>query len=288
MCYNSKIVTEKARNFRDRLLPTYRWDEKDKLSSSELELRRTTSSLLLDFLHQSKDGQTEAFIPPEDIIFPIVAMNVRKRSSAMRQAEALIEAGDIVAPPSSLIPTFMASGREIPGVEDGYMRADHPSQELFAYNRLQKKSWLNRRFGEHCLKAIGFAHPHGEVVPASAPTRVKAHAPALVPSGKHTKGLDEWVVVSTKSPIATIRENGRQASLISRVTGAVDLTSPELGSEVTQAIIDLSEHDPLPNHESAQVLAQKALLLDALEFYDGTDVNPFYPVIQTVYLTQLR
>lgn len=281
-------MTENARTFRERLLPTYRWDEKDKLSSSELELRRTTSSLLLDYIHQSNEEQTDVFVPPEGIIFPIVAMNVHKRSSAMRRAEALIEAGEMVAPPPSLIPTFMASGREIPGVEDGYMTADHPSQELFAYNRLQKKSWLNRRFGDHCLRAIGFAHPHGEVAPATALTRVKAHAPTHVLSEKRTRGLEEWVVVSTKSPIATIRENGRQASLISRVTGAVDLTSPELDSDVTQAIIDLSEHDPLPDHESAKVLAQKALLLDALELYDGTETNPFYPVIQTIYLTQLQ
>lgn len=216
-------------------------------------------------------------------------MNVRKRSSAVRRAEADIAAGDIVAPPPSLIPTFMASGHELPGVEDGYMRDDHPSQELFAYNRLQKTSWLNRRFGEHCLKAIKFAHPHGQVEPSALPVRVKAHAPtASAAGGRRAKGLDEWVVISTKAPIATIHENARQAALISRVTGAVDLTSPKLSAEVTEAISDLSAHDPLPDHESAAVLAQKALLLDALIAHDGSGTNPFYPVIQTVYLTQLE
>jgi hypothetical protein len=279
-------VTKNIDSARGRLLPTYRWDETDYLSNSEMKLRDLTSQLLIDFIEGSDDP--EAFTPPKGIISPIVAMNVHKRSSAMRQAEAQIATGQIVAPPPSLIPTSMASGREIPGVEDGYMSGDHPSQELFAYNRLGKKSWQNKRFGEHCLKAIGFAHPNGTVTSSDAQTRVKAHAPGLGIYGTNGDGLEEWVVISTKAPIATIDENERQAALISRVTGAVDLTSPLLDRHVTDAITHLSERDPLPEHDSELVLGKKALLLEALEFYDGSEDNPFYPVIQTVYLTQIQ
>jgi hypothetical protein len=214
-------------------------------------------------------------------------MNVAKRSAAMHQAEAGIAGGAIVAPPTSLIPTFMVSGHRIPGLEDGYMTYDHPSQELFAYNRLGKRSWLNARFAQHCLRAVGFAHPSGTVEASSAGSlRVKAHSSMPRLEGADSNGLDAWAVVSTKSPIATIRENGRQASLISRVTGAVDLTSPELTWGETDAITWLADHEALPESDVEFALGQKAVLRDALERLDESEKNPFYPVVQTIYLTQ--
>jgi len=268
-------------------LPTYRWDEDDKLSDSETELRTHTSRLLNDFRsHAVKAGIDD--LPPSDIIDAIATMNVAKRSSATRRAEHLIADGVIQRPPASLIPTFMQSGHEIIGLEDRYMTNDHPSQELFAYNRLAKRSWLNRRFGEHCLRAIRFAHPHGIVRASDTPTRVKAHSTAHV--GMQTaqaKSQEEWVIVSSKSPIATIEEKGRQASLISRVTGAVDLTSPALKPDVIDAISDLARHEIVPEHAATTVIGQKAVLLDAIVNHDEREDNPFYPVIQTVYLTQL-
>lgn len=271
----------------ERLLPTYRWDEGSKLSDSETELRSYTSRLLNDFRTQAVEAGYDD-LPPSDIIDAIATMNVAKRSSATRRAERLIADGVIQRPPASLIPTFMQSGHEIIGLEDRYMTNDHPSQELFAYNRLAKRSWLNRRFGEHCLQAIGFAHPHGIVKASDAVTRVKAHSTVHVGlSSGHATGPDEWVIVSSKSPIATIEENGRQASLISRVTGAVDVTSPVLKPDVIEAITDLARHEIIPEHAANTVLGQKAVLLDAILAHDEREDNPFYPVIQTVYLTQL-
>ena len=221
-------------------------------------------------------------LPPTSVIAPIIAMNVAKRTSATYKAEELIEKGEISIPPASLIPTFMNSGHEIPGVEDRYMWNDHPSQELFAYNRLGKKAWFNRRFGAHCLKAVKFAHPHGIVQPSDEPTRVKAHD-TLPPDAT----ADGWLVVSSKAPIATIEENGRQASLISRVTGAVDMTNPWLYQDETDAFRELSKYVAEPGEEpTPRVMAQKAMLLAALERHEGNANSAFHPVIQTVYLTQ--
>lgn len=268
----------------DRLLPTYRWSQKDqRVSGTEKDLGRLTSLRLINFLHEFGEDET---LPPEGVILPIVGMNVHKRTAAVQRAQELIVAGEVSAPPPSLIPTFMASGHEIAGIEDGYMTHDHPSQELFAYNRLGKKSWLNRQFGEHCLRAIGFAHPHGDVQAATSPTRAKAHSPMIGLTDVDSNGLDEWAVISTKTPIATIHENGRQASLVSRVTGAVDLTSSELADQELHAITWLSQHEMLPEHASDVALGNKALLLDAIERHDGSSKNPFYPVIQTIYVTQ--
>jgi len=271
---------------RARLLPTYRWDDWDdrtgqRPSDDKIKLRDSTARLLLDFARQTKGTR-----PPESVIIPIVDMNIAKRTLAISRAEQLVEYGQITRPPVSLIPTFMASGHAILGVEDGYMLSDHPSLELFAYNRLGKKSWLNRRFGEHCLTAIGFAHPHGVVRPGDMPTRVKAHSPTPGQQDGAT-GSEEWVIVSSKSPIATITENGRHASMISRVTGAVDLSSQQLSSAEKEAISQLAMHERFADLPPETVLGQKALLLDALERNDESPLTPFYPVLQTVYLTQL-
>lgn len=241
----------------------------------------STSSVLRNFILE-KEELGRQVLPPSSVIAPIIAMNVAKRTSATRKAEQMVEKGEIEIPPASLIPTFMNSGHEIPGVEDRYMWNDHPSQELFAYNRLGKKAWLNRRFGAHCLKAISFAHPHGTVRPSDVETRVKAHA---------TFGPDDategWIVVSTKTPIATISENGRHASLISRVTGAVDISNTWLYADEADAIKELSEYDADPGESpTPAVLAQKAMLLSALERHEGNENSAFHPVIQTVYLTQ--
>jgi len=215
-------------------------------------------------------------MPPIGVVLPIADMNVAKRSAAMRQAEAGIAEGTIVAPPTSLIPTFMVSGHRIPGLEDGYMTGDHPSQELFAYNRLGKRAWLNSRFAQHCLRAVGFAHPSGIVeTSGSGSVRAKAHSSMPRLEDAHSYGLDAWAVVSTKSPIATIRENGRQASLISRVTGAVDLTCPELSLDEAEAITWLADHEALPEHDIEYALGRKAILRDAIERFDGSEKNPF-------------
>lgn len=267
---------------RDRLLPTYRWTKDGKPSGSEIQLGRQTSNLLLDFLHEHGDVS----MPPEGVILPIAAMNVAKRSAAMRQAESDITEGKLFAPPTSLIPTFMVSGHSIAGLEDGYMTNNHPSQELFAYNRLGKKSWLNVRFAQHCLRAVGFAHPNGITTPSVDSMRAKAHSPLAGLKGAEENGLNEWAVISTKSPIACILENGRKAELISRVTGAVDLTSPELRGEETEAITWLANHESLPETNVTYALGQKAILRDAVERLDGSEKNPFHPVLQTVYLTQ--
>ncbi|MGB3945244.1 MAG: hypothetical protein WBK76_00180 [Candidatus Saccharimonadales bacterium] len=278
---------------RARLLPTYRWDEWDpsknrKVSSEEPALLSSTQELLLEYLHTLAEESNSDPRPPEDVVRPIIALNVAKRSLATRYAEQLIERGEVSAPPISLIPTFMASGHVILGVEDGYMHADHPSQEVFAYNRIGKKSWLNRRFGEHCLTAVSLAHPNGIVDRPTEPTRVKAHSSLNLPQrSKGDQSLKNWVIVSSKTPLATIHENGRKASLISRVTGAVDLASPELASSEARAIRDLSEHEVISEQITATALGQKALLLNALERLEGCQENAFYPVIQTVYLTQL-
>lgn len=236
----------------------------------------------MDFLHEHDDVP----MPPEGVVLPIVAMNVAKRSAAIREAVADIAAGKIVAPPTSLIPTFMTSGHSIAGLEDGYMTDNHPSQELFAYNRLGKRSWLNAKFAKHCLRAVGFAHPNGVTMPATESVRAKAHSPLAGLRHADSNGLDDWAVVSTKSPIASIYENGRKAELISRVTGAVELTSPELGLDETEAIAWLAKHESLPDTNIDFTLGQKAILGDAIERLDGSDKNPFYPVVQTVYLTQ--
>ena len=282
-------MSSETYTYRGRLLPTYRWDDWDgrdpaphQLSNLEDKLRASTANVLRDFVHESGLAGKQV-LPPASVISPIIAMNIAKRTSATRRAEDLVEKGEITIPPASLIPTFMNSGHEIPGVEDRYMWNDHPSQELFAYNRLGKKSWLNRRFGEHCLKAISFAHPHGEVRASEAETRVKAHA-STVDTDTASEG---WIIVSSKTPIASIDENGRRASLISRVTGAVDITSPWLYSDETEAILELSQHDRLPDDTPISVtMAQKALLLNALNRHDGNQNSAFHPVIQTVYLTQ--
>jgi hypothetical protein len=244
---------------------------------------------LLDFRRAADKGSREA-LPPADIIRAIASMNVAKRSVAIRNAEAMIKNGEISKPPSSLIPTFMAAGRELPGVEDSYMKEDHPSQELFAYNRLGKRSWLNRRFGEHCLTAIGFAHPSGIVEPAIAPTRVKAHRPEIISVGGSVNGIsDEWIVISSKNPVAQIYENERQAALISRVTGAVNVNkSTHLEKKTLDAIVHLSRPESVFEHDESTILGQKALILAALEQFDGADDSPFYPVIQTMYLTQIQ
>ncbi len=270
----------------ERLLPTYRWDRKHQLSSSETELLNYTEKSLLAF-RESLPSDAAMLLPPHSVVRPIVSMNVRKRTSATRQAEEAIERGEMSAPHTSLIPTAMASGHAIRGVEDSYMKNDHPSQELFAYNRLGKNAWINRRFGEHCLRAVGFAHPEGTVRASSDLTRVKAHS--VGHSNVSSRGRtipDEWVIVSSKTPIATLEENGRVATLISRVTGAVDLTNPHLTTQETEAIVELSQHEVVYEHQTAAVLAQKALLVDALMRMDDNDDNAFHPVIQTVYLTQ--
>ncbi len=282
-------MSETPNTYQERLLPTYRWDRKHKLSSSESELLSYTEKSLLKF-RESMESDGNSLLPPQTVVRPIISMNVRKRTSATRHAEEAIARGEMIAPLTSLIPTFMASGHPIPGVEDSYMKDDHPSQELFAYNRLGKKSWVNRRFGEHCLRAIGFAHPEGTVrASSSASTRIKAHS--VVQAGVASNGQhfpDEWVIISSKTPIATVEENGRIATLISRVTGAVDLTNPLLAQQETEALVDLSGHEVVHEHQTAAVLAQKALLVDALLRTDDTEGNPFHPVIQTVYLTQQR
>lgn len=269
----------------ERLLPTYRWDDEDNLSSSESELLKYTEKSLLSF-RESMGDDAAVLLPPHSVVRPIVSMNIRKRTSATRRAEEAIERGEMIAPLTSLIPTFMASGHAITGVEDSYMKNDHPSQELFAYNRLGKNSWVNRRFGEHCLRAIGFAHPEGTVQASSGSTRAKAHSMGQSNVGSHSSIPDEWVIVSSKTPIATIEENGRVATLVSRVTGAVDLTNPHLTHQETEAIVELSGHEVVYEHQTTAVLAQKALLIDALLRMDDKDDNPFHPVIQTVYLTQ--
>jgi hypothetical protein len=282
----SKIDT----TYSGRLLPTYRWDDWDtrnpephQLSKLEDKLLASTSKVLHNFIQEAEEIGDHV-LPPESVISPILTMNVAKRSSATRNAEVLIHKGEITTPPASLIPTFMNSGHTIPGVQDRYMLNDHPSQELFAYNRLHKKSWLNRRFGEHCLKAIGFAHPNGIVESSKHDTRVKAHAS---PYALDTSA-DGWVIVSTKSTIASVYENDRRASLISRVTGAVDITSPTIGREEADAILELAQCDKIYENaaSAASVIAQKALLLEALNRNDDTENNAFHPVIQTVYLTQ--
>lgn len=274
-----------------RLLPTYRWDEWDerkgqKVSTDEPKLFASTQKRLLEFLRENAAEAGSEPRPPEDIINSIISMNVAKRSLATRRAEALIEKGEVLPPPISLIPTFMASGHVVLGVEDEYMKHDHPSQEVFAYNRLGKNSWLNLRFGEHCLTAMALAHPNGVVEPSAIPTRVKAHATVSRPSEEGAVAND-WIIVSSKKPIATITENGRRASLISRVTGAVDTGSSLLKPHESDAIRNLSEHEVISNHVTAAAIGQKALLLHALERLEGLPDNPFYPVIQTVYLTQL-
>lgn len=282
-------MSNETYTYRGRLLPTYRWDDWDKDNSnphqlSELEgkLLVSTANVLHDYIQESGLAGLH-ILPPASVISPIIAMNIAKRTSATYKAEDLVEKGEISRPPTSLIPTFMNSGHEIPGVEDRYMHADHPSQELFAYNRLGKKSWLNQRFGAHCLKAIGFAHPNGHVEASDGHTRVKAHV--LGPDADTAS--DGWVIVSSKTPIASISENGRRASLISRVTGAVDIRSPWLYQDEVTAIEELSRHDRLTDEQPLSVvMAQKALLLGALNRHDGSPDSAFHPVIQTVYLTQ--
>lgn len=293
MCYNRILVVNKnIVEHRARLLPTYRWDDWDertgtKVSTDEDKLRASTRALLLEYLRGQNGDTDELTHPPTEIIAPIVDMNIAKRSAATRQAEMLIEEGIINKPPVSLIPTFMASGHPIVGVEDGYMRADHPSQELFAYNRIGKKAWLNRRFGEHCLTAIGLAHPHGAVTPSYTPTRIKAHPTTPIYDHSRSSMNDDWRIISSKTPIALIHENGRRAALITRVTGAVDLTSPELSEDERAAVRNLSDDSAERQYECVTTLGDKALLLSALDRTEGTEENPFYPVIQTVYLTQL-
>ena len=231
--------------------------------------------------NESSEGRT--VVPPTEVIAPIISMNVIKRTSATRRAEQLVEKGQIEIPLSSLIPTFMNSGHEIPGIEDPYLMHDHPSQELFAYNRLGKKAWLNRRFGQHCLKAVSFAHPHGSVQPSTMPTRIKAHATGA----DIDHSTDSWIIASTKTPIARIDERGRQAQLISRVTGAIDMSNPLLHNEEIQAISELAQYDAERGERlTPHILAQKAVLLDALERHEGDSNSAFHPVIQTVYLTQ--
>lgn len=272
----------------ERLLPTYRWDEKDSLSASQAELRSKTTKLLLEF-RQSAPRDSRKTLPPENIIKPIVKMNVDKRTFAIHNAEEMIRQGEIATPPPSLIPTFMAAGRELPGVEDRYLKDDHPSQEIFAYNRLGKRSWLNKRFGQHCLTAIGFAHPSGSVEPAAAPTRVKAHRPATIAGHRiQPDQTDDWTIISSKTPIALIQEDARKAALISRVTGAVDLSKLSDDHDALDAVTHLSRPESVFEHDEATILGQKALLLDRLEHFDEADDSPFYPVIQTVYLTQIQ
>jgi hypothetical protein len=273
-------------------LPTYRWDDWDtrtgtKVSDDEDKLRASTSALLLEYLREESESAEGLSRPPIEVITPIVNMNIDKRTAATKRAEVMVEQGVISRPPVSLIPTFMASGHAIIGVEDGYMRGDHPSQELFAYNRVGKKSWLNRRFGEHCLKAISFAHPGGLVEPAVAPTRVKAHSTDPIFDQSIADMNEDWKIVSSKTPIAVIRENGRSAALISRVTGAVDLASEQLSDDERIAIHSLAEQADIHTHDATTTLGNKALLLSALERSEESQDNPFHPVIQTVYLTQL-
>lgn len=283
-------MSERKNTYRGRLLPTYRWDDWDtrksdphQLSDLDGKLLVCTAEVLKDFMADMERDGTEV-LPPQSVIFPILEMNVSKRSSATRKAEHLIEKGEITIPPSSMIPTFMNSGHAIPGVEDHYMGSDHPSQELFAYNRLGKTSWQNQKFGAHCLKAIEFAHPNGVVTATNGPLRVKAHESSR-DSDKESEG---WVILSSKASIATIAENGRRASLISRVTGAVDITSPLLTKSETEAITELTGYErPFGDSTDTRVvMARKALLVDALLRTDGQESSPFRPVIQTVYLTQ--
>lgn len=268
-----------------RLLPTLHWD-KSWAESKPAMVMAMSQRILGEFL-EVHGSESENDLPPVDVVLPIAAMNVGKRMIMKQEAERSIKAGLLREPPTSYIPSFMGSGNFIPGLEDGYLNDDYPSLELFAYNRLGKKSWLNSRFAAHCLRAVGLAYPDGQVHASEPALRTKAHSASRL-TGQKTTDSEDWLIISSKSPIATVSKNGRDAMLVSRVTGAVDLSNPHLTNEESDSILELSMHEKIPDCDIERSLAQKALLADAIIRNDGSGESPFHPVIQTVYLTQLK
>jgi len=246
-----------------RRLPTFRFDENK--PDDVHQLPKVTVKRFEAFLNESGSE----WLPPLDVIYSIVRVNSGKREKAFLRA--IEEAGDHF-PPQTTINSIMNYGGPIPGVRDRYLDADYPSHEVFAYNRLGKRSMLNRKFGEKCIEAMQYAYPESTETGQFENLRARVHRVVETDD-------ERLAVVSTKETIDNRQYNGRTSLLVSRVTGVARLDHEAMSPEVVNAIENLAE-----DTEVEQIIGAKALLADFIESSDGS--SAVLPVIQTIYQTQ--
>lgn len=265
-----------------RLLPTIRWDEiltedktellpRKQIATYASKLQQATNAVFSEYMESPEHA-----IPDVDpvAIAHAAEYNLKKRGQALLRGVALVEDGLAQIPSPTMVPSTMLIGDEVPGIRDPYLDQPHPSQELFAYNRLGKMSMFNPEFAAHCVQALQFAYKRGEVVAKQQCTDAKI----ISDCGES----DEWALVSVKTKIADIAHDGRTAQVVSRATGVIDLTSPELRPRHTELIEELQD----PDVPREVLMSRKLALLDLLYVNDGRGHSPIFPVIQSTYITQ--
>lgn len=248
-----------------RQLPTFRFDENT--TDDVKRLLYVTNERFKNFLD---DNEEPEWLPPFDVINSIVRVNTQKRETAFLRA---VDEAEGAYPPQTTINSIMNYGGAIPGVDDRYLDADYPSHEVFAYNRLGKRSMLNRKFGKRCIEAMRYAYPASIEKGQFESLRARVH--------RIVDTADEpLAVVSTKETIDHREYNGRTSLLVSRVTGVARLDHDAFDVTTRQAIETLADH----KCGTDRLMGAKALLTDFIRSCDDTDA--IVPVIQTMYQTQ--